>query len=210
MAWKQRGWGGPAHPAVPLRGTAKLMSVGWVTILLKRLLSKENGAVLRQLCVSMNTVSVIWEDQPSDTSIGLWVLPCWALWHRKSIAVIVDKSSSPKLAELRAPLSNAWLVQIHLGGPGKLQALHPGAFLSLTNVGCPVMSISAQSVCKFCSSSWTKHSSYEAHEGLWVIRSPLKHCGIPLLSNLTNILCSARHSGQDPTPLLLVICNLGA
>lgn len=52
-------------------------------------------------------------------------------------------------------------------------------------------------------------ASYEAREGLWVIRSPLKHCGIPLLSNLTNILCSARHSGQDPTPLLLVICNLG-
>lgn len=78
--------------------------------------------------------------------------------HWKSIAGTHDKSSSPKGAELRAHLSNAWFVQIDLGAPSKLQSQHSGALLSLTNMGCAVLPVSAQSVCKFCSSSWTKHS----------------------------------------------------
>lgn len=147
MAWKQRGWGVPADPAVPLRSTAKLiLGVGWVTIPLSRPHPKEDGAVLRQPCFSINRASEIWKEQLWDTSLGLWVLTCSALWHWKSIAVTDDKSSSPKGAELRAHLSNAWFIQVHLGAPGKLQTQHLGALLSLTNMGCPIMSVSAKTV----------------------------------------------------------------
>lgn len=116
VAWKQRGWGGPADPAVPLRSTAKLiLGVRWIAIPFHRPHPKENGALLRQPCVSINRVSKIWKEQLWDTSLGLLVLAFSALWHWKSIAVTDDESSSPKGAELRAHLSNAWLVQFHLG-----------------------------------------------------------------------------------------------
>lgn len=162
--------------------------------------------------------SEIWKQWCWDTSPGLWeglFAQCRELTqsHWKSVAVIDDKSSFPKGAGSGAHLSNtwvslssAWLVSSK-SAPDRVLSCF---VLFLTNLGCSVMSQFLQSL--FASSAagpGQSTAANEAQQGLWVIRTLPKQCGIHFVSNLRNIISSARHPGQDPTPLILVICNLG-